>query len=270
MSNDKTESIKWAINELSKQKEELEGKLAVARKRDETQELITEVHAQREALEKRISALEDGLKVSSELVRSPVQDLESAMSEISDKIEIARERLENLEQEEYFEELGRQLNGKQSLPEPSSDSDSADALPIEDAVQREPQEPRRSETASTQFPSSPTFSKTPYEEISHEQSTSTQTETMKSTQNRIQSIEKESVGEESSRLPDAEEKSLQNPSSVSHADPSVTPLPNLEETAERLGLEREFLVEKSMQAILRMIARNRGKLTFPLEVEQTD
>ena len=75
MQNDKTASIKWAIEELSKQKEEIEGKLSVARKRDETSELITEVLAQKDALQKRISALEDGLKVSSDLVQAPVSDL---------------------------------------------------------------------------------------------------------------------------------------------------------------------------------------------------
>ena len=45
---------------------------------------------------------------------------------------------------------------------------------------------------------------------------------------------------------------------------------SLEETAERLGVETEFLREKSLQAVLRMIARNEGKLSFPLEVKQID
>ena len=40
--------------------------------------------------------------------------MESDISEIDDKLEIAKERLDNLEQEEYFEELGRKLNGKQT------------------------------------------------------------------------------------------------------------------------------------------------------------
>ena len=52
MSNDKTASIKWAIEELSKQKKEIESKVSVARKRDETSDLIKEVLAQRDALEK--------------------------------------------------------------------------------------------------------------------------------------------------------------------------------------------------------------------------
>ena len=64
----KSNSLKWAIEELSKQREELDGKLKIARKREETGSLIDEVYAQKQALEKRINALEDGLKVSSELV----------------------------------------------------------------------------------------------------------------------------------------------------------------------------------------------------------
>ena len=69
MPNDKTSSLKWAIDELSKQRLDFENQLSIAQKRDETHELITEVHAQKEALQKRISALEDGLKVSSNLSR---------------------------------------------------------------------------------------------------------------------------------------------------------------------------------------------------------
>ena len=46
--------------------------------------------------------------------------------------------------------------------------------------------------------------------------------------------------------------------------------PSLEETALQLGIEPSFLAEKGLNAILRMISRNGGKLTFPLEVEQID
>ena len=88
-------------------KKEIESKVSVARKPDETSDLIKEVLAQRDALEKRISALEDGLKVSSDLVDKPVSELETEISEIDGKLEIAQERLEHLEQEEYFEELGK-------------------------------------------------------------------------------------------------------------------------------------------------------------------
>ena len=43
---------------------------------------------------------------------------------------------------------------------------------------------------------------------------------------------------------------------------------SLEETAQKLGVEPEFLAEKGLNAILRMIARNGGKLSFPLDVDQ--
>jgi hypothetical protein len=42
----------------------------------------------------------------------------------------------------------------------------------------------------------------------------------------------------------------------------------LEETAKQLGIEPDFLAEKGINAILRMIARNGGKLSFPLELDQ--
>ena len=77
---EKVKSLQWAIEELSKQKEELVGKLKIALKRDETGSLIEEVNAQRDALDQRISALHDGLKVSSELVDTPVDFLEDEIS----------------------------------------------------------------------------------------------------------------------------------------------------------------------------------------------
>ncbi len=110
----KTSSLKWAIDELSKQREDLDAKLKIAHKRDETNALIDEVMAQRKALEQRISALKDGLRVSSDLVDAPCTDLESEIGKIDEKLEIAQERLQAIEQEEYLEELGKKLNRSHS------------------------------------------------------------------------------------------------------------------------------------------------------------
>ena len=118
--SEKVNSLQWAINELSKQKNELDGKLKIARKRDETGALIEEDNAQKLALDQRIAALEDGLKVSSNLVDTPVDFLEEEISTVNDKLEIAQERLESLEQEQYLEELGRKLN--RSHEEDSTDN----------------------------------------------------------------------------------------------------------------------------------------------------
>ena len=63
---EKVKSLQWAIEELSKQKDELDGKLKIARKREETGSLIEEVNAQKDALDRRISALQDGLHASTE------------------------------------------------------------------------------------------------------------------------------------------------------------------------------------------------------------
>ena len=51
-SESKTSSLRWAIDELSKQKDELSSKLSIAQKREDTNSLIDEVNAQKEALEK--------------------------------------------------------------------------------------------------------------------------------------------------------------------------------------------------------------------------
>ena len=130
----KFNSLKWAIDELSKQREDLGAKLKIAHKRDETNALIDEVMAQRMALEQRISALEDGLKTSSEFVDVPCDELESEMQKIDDKLHIAKERLHTLEQEEYLEELGKSLNrsNPEDRPQDSTKSNQTDTSSIQD------------------------------------------------------------------------------------------------------------------------------------------
>ncbi|MDG1139519.1 MAG: hypothetical protein P8N49_08390 [Opitutales bacterium] len=269
MPNDKTSSLKWAIDELSKQRLEFENQLSIAQKRDETRELITEVHAQKEALQKRISALEDGLKVSSELVQVPVPNLESDISEINDKLEIAKERLDNLEQEEYFEELGRKLNGKQT--QDSSTTSEKVTLGTNDTNNLEKTAALPSSFSSfseSHLPitSEPDFNSPDISDTTA--STSTPTATMKPTSSRIQQTVPNTSDAESSRLPEEESDRSTEQATITTNNLSSVPVANLEETAEKLGVEQDFLVEKSIQAVLRMVARNGGKLTFPLEVEQ--
>ena len=252
----KTASLEWAIGELSKQREELEGKLKVARKRDETSALIDEVHAQKEALEKRISSLKEGLSVSSELVEDEVDSLEETISTVDEKLGLAQERLEALEQEEYLEELGRKLNGDQysetDFEEPSSEDELPD-LAIEASSPLSEGESSPLSDTDPQLHASVESSPTPV--------------LMKSPSNRIETDQEEELSVASSvateeappsRLP--EENSLELCSDVTAA--------SLEECAKSLGLEPEYLLNKGMQAVLRMIARNGNKISFPLEVDQ--
>jgi hypothetical protein len=243
--NEKLDSLKWAINELSQQKEDLSGRLKIACKREETGSLIDEVNAQKDALNQRISALEDGLKISSELVDTPVHTLEKDISAVNEKLEIAQERLANLEQEQYLEELGRKLNrshGEEFMEDEvlSAETPSKEELPnVLDSLQ----------TSSN-------------ENVSKEISTTTQT--MTTPTSRIE-IEEDTT---TSRIPDEEANTIQQ----STDKKSTTPVPvkGLEETALKLGIEPEFIVEKGTKALLRMIARNGGQLKFPLEIDQID
>jgi dGTP triphosphohydrolase len=242
---EKVKSLQWAIEELSKQKEDLGGKLKIALKREETGSLIDEVNAQKDALDQRISALEDGLKISSELVDTPVHTLEKDISAVNEKLEIAQERLANLEQEQYLEELGRKLN--RSHGEEFMEDEVLSA------------EPLYKEELPNALDSLQTSSN---ENVSKEISTTTQT--MTTPTSRIE-IEEETTA---SRIPDEEANTIQQ----STGKKSTTPVPveGLEETALKLGVEPEFLVEKGTKALLRMIARNGGQLKFPLEIDQID
>ena len=241
---EKVKSLQWAIEELSKQKEELDGKLKIALKREETGSLIDEVNAQRDALDQRIAALHDGLKVSSDLVDTPVDFLEDEISKINDKLEIAQERLENLEQEQYLEDLGRKLNR-------SHEEDLAEDISREEDSNTSEQSSLAENFAEKSI-SAPSFQQEPET-----------TQTMATTSNRI-----ETEQTSTSRLPDqsaTEAEKSKTPESI-----SPVPVEGLEETAAKLGVEPEFLVEKGTKAILRMIARNGGQLRFPLEIDQID
>ncbi|OUU29354.1 MAG: hypothetical protein CBC04_00075 [Verrucomicrobia bacterium TMED44] len=239
----KVDSLHWAIEELSKQRQELDGKIKIARKREETGSLIEEVHAQKDALEKRISALEDGLKVSSELVDTPLDKLEEEISSVNDKLEIAQERLESLEQEQYLEDLGRKLN--------RSHDDDASSLDNSSSNFTDPASP----IISLNMPSG--------EESNLEENLSTTTQTMSTPSNRIETSQ-----ESTSRI----SETVQPEQTEALSKEQIVPLPveGLEETATKLGVEPDFLVEKGTQALLRMIARNGGQLKFPLEIDQID
>ena len=243
-SESKAQSLKWAIDELTKQKEELDSKLIIARKREETGSLIEEVNAQKEALDKRITALQDGLDVSTELVNTPLDFLEEEYSRINDKLEIAQERLLSLEQEQYLEELGRKLN---RTPEDQSSEN------FNDDDEFSSFSPSLEQTSTSEIP----------ETILPEQETSTTTKIMASTSNRIET-EKSST----TRLPD--EMPIDKDEISNSENNNSIPVEGLEETALKLGVEPDFLVEKGTKALLRMIARNGGQLKFPLEIDQID
>ena len=246
----KAGSLKWAINELSKQREELDAKIKIAHKRDETNALIEEVFAQKKALEQRISALESGLLASSEFVDAPCSELESEMSKIEEKLDIAKERLQAIEQEEYLEELGKSLN--------RSHVESLSPASEMDTFSKDTQSSVIDDLQITDKPSSPFPSKSSSQEKSVALASSTSpiiTPVMKPTTNRIQEQQNETeqvvAVEEPSSIP-------QNPQTVL----------SLEETASKLGVKPDFLAEQGINAILRMIVRNGHKLSFPLEIEQ--
>ena len=245
----KLKSLKWAIGELSKQKEELEGKLKVARKRDETSALIEEVHAQKDALEKRIASLQDGLRVSSDLVDDQVEELAQSISTVNEKLEIAQERMEALEQEEYLEELGRKLNGDYST---------------EVSIESSEEIADETEFSSNTDPFVPSVLPDVSSEASIDLLTSPTPVLMKSPSNRIETEAEETS---SSRIPSPEVTDSPLGESKLKLCQEAT-ASSLEECAKQLGMEPEYLLNKGMQAVLRMIARNGNQISFPLEVEQ--
>ena len=246
-SESKSSSLRWAIEELSKQKEELSSKLSVAQKREDTNSLIDEVNAQKEALEKRISSLEDGFRASSELVDEPVANLTEELEKIDDKLGIAQNRLNTLEQEEYLEDLGRKLNGDISHI-PSSEIEDISNLSVDSQTLIESTPPKLENTSSS-LQSLP--SPTPV--------------LMKSPTNRIET-EEETSEDTSSRMAESDSVIAEPKNKISA--PMKTQ--GLEDCAKSLGVDPDFLLNQGIQAVLRMIARNGNKVSFPLEVDQIE
>ena len=247
-SHHKLDSLQWAIGELEKQKKIFEDKLLTAKKRDETQCLIDEVINQKSALDQRIASLENGLIESSQLVKEPVANLTEELEKIDDKLGIAQDRLNTLEQEEYLEDLGRKLNG--DIPHiPSSEIEDISNLSVDSQTLIESTPPTKFENASSSLQSLP--SPTPV--------------LMKSPTNRIETEEEKS---ENTSLPMTESDTVIAESNDKISAPMKTQ--GLEDCAKSLGVEPEFLINQGMQAVLRMIARNGNKVSFPLEVDQIE
>ena len=254
-SQNKTSSLRWAIDELSKQKDELNSKLGIARKREETSSLINEVIAQKAALENRISSLQEGLKASSELVDEPVFNLKEELDKIDDKLEIAKDRLTTLEQEEYLEELGKKLNGDFAA-DSSNQTEESTTLSIEpidllddSQTLTESSKPKKIESTADSLqplsPPTPVLMKSPTNRIETEEKTESKVET---------AVPEIDVTDKVTKLEQCSPATVQG----------------LEECAKSLGMEPDFLLNKGMQAVLRMIARNGNKVSFPLEVEQIE
>ena len=253
--NTKLSSLNWAVAELDKQKDELITKLGIAQKREETNSLLEEVIAQKGAMEKRISSLEEGLKASTDLVDEPVVNLSEELDKIDDKLEIAKDRLNTLEQEEYLEELGKKLNGDFAA-DSSNQTEESTSLSIEpidllddSQTLTESSKPKKIESTADSLqpfsPPTPVLMKSPTNRIETEEKTESKIDT---------TVPEIDVTDKVTKLEQCSPGTAQG----------------LEECAKSLGMEPDFLLNKGMQAVLRMIARNGNKVSFPLEVEQIE
>lgn len=264
--DDQIRSLQWAIEKLDKEKYSLEEKANSARKREETEELIEEVAAQRKALDKRIGALREGLENQASAEGSGgTEALSDKMDAVREKLEIARERLKVLEQDRYLEDLGRSLSGKTeavatrpdeaanaafspSVSGSTEDAKLIDAVPIEPAAS--------SESADFQTTTKqPVFT------------------TMSESTNRLPSAVAESAGaaatiaEPAVQKPTAPRAVLSSGGTLACSEATSQ---GIREAAAALDIDPEYVLEKGMQAVLRMIARNGHRMTFPLDVKQVE
>ena len=250
--DDQIRSLQWAIGELSKQKQSLDEKVSVSRKREETEDIIQEVNAQRKALEKRISALQEGLEKSSASGTIPEPDFQDEIAGVEGKLEVARERLKVLEQDKYLEELGQNLSGNSSAnPVPISSEPNADAEVLPSAI------PFESE--KNQIPESEPVRVEPNKILC---------DTMNEPANRLPASKTESnVATVVDATSPQRRASISSNGSLSCSEETSQAI---HEAAYALDLDPEYVLEKGIQAVLRMVARNGNRMTFPLEVKHIE
>ena len=181
-------------------------------------------------------------------------ELQEEMSEVEGKLDVARERLKVLEQDKYLEELGRNLSGQDLLP-------STVSLPNENLEQEE----------SSNFARSPEIEDEQASESKHVQVITNQplSDTMTEPANRLSATEPESDVATTLATPPTVKPLTEITSGGSIACSEETSQ-GIREVAAALDLDPEYVLEKGMQALLRMIARNGHRMTFPLDVKQVE
>lgn len=228
-------SLKWAIDELEKEKKTITTRCEKSSEAMSLKASLTDAISEQQTLDGQIEELKSNLVgLGDEDEASGVEDLENQKASLEDRIIVASERLAALEQDRELERIAMRFRGDQSTGEKE--------------VQFTPAIPLTKDTEHT--------------EDSMEETT---------TDNRLQNIAplKESETETAVRTPAVEAKTRRPSGSASIGCSEITS-DGLREAATTLDLDPEYLLDKSVQAVLRMIQRNKNRVTFPLEVKQVD
>ena len=227
-------SLKWAIEELEKEKETIGQRLEKTRQENGLRTSLDDALSEQELINDRVSTLEDTLKDFDDTGKeTPASDnLKSQKDSLDERIVIASERLAVMEQDRELEHIALRFKGEQLASDTEIKSASTDSL--------------SQNSQST--------------EQSMEEAT---------TDNRLQNMgsSKEPNIESVAQLSEVEAKpKVTSGSLVCQEATNET----LRDAATALDLDPEYLLDKSVQAVLRMIQRNKNRVTFPLEVKQID
>tara|TARA_Y100000588_G_scaffold136385_2_gene150139 strand:- start:4593 stop:5330 length:738 start_codon:yes stop_codon:yes gene_type:complete len=227
-------SLKWAIKELKKEKTTIANRFEKTKQAKGLKDSLSNALNEKSSLQDRIEDLQGNLRqLGEEEYNSSLEDkLENQKASLEERIAIASERLTALEQDRDLERIARRFQGSEMDGDQPTDSSIS----------------LSKESITT--------------DKSMEESTS---------ENRLK---------HSSPLEEADIDSL---APIRELKPKAKPLASsgdlacsgetceqLLVTSAALDLDPEYLLNKSLQAVLRMIERNKNRVTFPLEVKQVD
>jgi hypothetical protein len=227
-------SLKWAVDELEKEKNTIAARSLKIREASGLQTSLQEAISEQQSLNTRINEMEGGLREieGDEHESLSAEELAAQQASLQERIAIASERLSVLEQERELESIALRFRG-----EPA---------PVETDIDQEPINRLSKELETTQNAMEET-----------------------TTENRLQIIDSIDEPENAPRARVTETKPLVTVGSGSLACTEATSQ-GLREASADLDLDPEYLLDKSVQAVLRMFERNKNRVTFPLEVKQID
>ncbi len=223
-------SLKWAIDELKKEKEAITFRLEESRQASELKSNLNDALSEQETLNSRIADLQGNLQeIKGEEKESPeAEDLDGEESSLEERILIASERLSALEQDRDLEHIAQRFKGEEGDSEPAA----FDRLAINPPTNEQSMEEATRENRIKQSDPIEDSPSQPLPQLG-----------------KVDSDVKIGSGSLICRESTSE---------------------SLREAAAALDLDPEYLLDKSVQAVLRMIQRNKSRVTFPLEVKQVD
>ncbi len=271
MRKEQIKSLKWAVEQLKKEESKVDEKLTILQQIKQIENSLTGLSTSNEEANSIIAGAKEKLnKLNEDNEKKEVsqEELISIKDSIRERLEKAHERLNGLEGKELEVNLQKQLNpnakAKVASPAPVKKTPSA-AKPTAEELARESMFAdfiKDFEQQTTAVEEAPKAVKS---NIKNKQPARQSVFNMAGQTTPLKPIQRLRM--------DQDTLSMDLPQPQSHTA-SMTLRPETKklvlDVSEQLGLTPNELMDRGIAAVMRMIIRNNGRVTFPMEVQQID